>query len=761
MHVKSSGVGSWVLTLALVGCTPNPASTGATPEPTPQQGADTGAEDLPAQPGDDEPAFVSTDLPTEPPNASSLMGRLSSGWRVVVDTDRGSLWLHDPLSSLEIEHPLEGEPDRLLTIGDEVFVALRVSGEVVRLRFHPEAEHVSDAIVEVGRRTLGAEPTDLAISPDRAHLYVTLSQQDEVLRLDPTDFTITARTRVPGQPRWVTVDATYALVATARDAHIVRIPIAGGDLQTWTPPTVQRFRDEGCPQRDLDARITGAPAVLDGVVYVPILLSDTQLGTDIHGFDAEGNRPSEGGGSFDTDAFHTGGFDTDGFDTDGFTGPDTGLSGPGQEPPEPIKDCEEPPDLPSPGGYGQPPVVRPDMPFGSRLGRFTPVLWPATTSDGFKDEPIRLSVQARRFDLFTATPELSARPTGHRALRDLAMSAAPGDVAVMRNEAGWDLLAVPHPGNGVVQILSPVAPTPDNDSKVRFHTVPRTVQDDSLLGVRALTVGEGEVFPSGVAEITMWSPTERRLHTDVLATPSAFSAMADERFAIDVHTEDPSARQPGPSPLPVDVQLGRRLFFSTVSDSMSIEGSGVSCGTCHMEGRDDGRTWSFLDMDRQTPSLAGRVSLTAPVAWAGDVLSVQEEIALTTNLRMGGSGVSIPAADAIAAYVDSTRLPKRPTLDANAVARGEALFERPDVACASCHSGSARTDNRTWAVLGFGTYTATPTLRGVGATAPYFHDGSAATLREVLLRARDGSMGNTGSLTDAELDDLEAYLMSL
>ena len=54
----------------------------------------------------------------------------------------------------------------------------------------------------------------------------------------------------------------------------------------------------------------------------------------------------------------------------------------------------------------------------------------------------------------------------------------------------------------------------------------------------------------------------------------------------------------------------------------------------------------------------------------------------------------------------------------------------------------------------------TPTLREVGQSAPYFHDGRYATLR-ALLTGSDGNMGHTNHRSSTELDALEAYLRSL
>ena len=50
----------------------------------------------------------------------------------------------------------------------------------------------------------------------------------------------------------------------------------------------------------------------------------------------------------------------------------------------------------------------------------------------------------------------------------------------------------------------------------------------------------------------------------------------------------------------------------------------------------------------------------------------------------------------------------------------------------------------------------TPSLRGIFATAPYFHDGSAATLREVMDR-----LPATQTLSSDDRDALVAYVETL
>jgi cytochrome c5 len=111
--------------------------------------------------------------------------------------------------------------------------------------------------------------------------------------------------------------------------------------------------------------------------------------------------------------------------------------------------------------------------------------------------------------------------------------------------------------------------------------------------------------------------------------------------------------------------------------------------------------------------------------------------------------------------------PDPTTFDAAAATRGAALFE---ASCATCHAGSSFTDapvlhaaaevgqDPVYATRGTtGSYRTTP-LRGVASHPPYFHDGSAATLADVVTRydthlALGLSAGDRG--------DLEAYLRSL
>jgi hypothetical protein len=86
-----------------------------------------------------------------------------------------------------------------------------------------------------------------------------------------------------------------------------------------------------------------------------------------------------------------------------------------------------------------------------------------------------------------------------------------------------------------------------------------------------------------------------------------------------------------------DAVRGRKLFFSARDPRMNTVG--ISCATCHVEGREDGHTWNFTEGPRQTPLLAGRkLSKTAPYHWGGEFPDFVAFASHTIGKRMGGTG---------------------------------------------------------------------------------------------------------------------------
>jgi DNA-binding beta-propeller fold protein YncE/mono/diheme cytochrome c family protein len=223
--------------------------------------------------------------------------------------------------------------------------------------------------------------------------------------------------------------------------------------------------------------------------------------------------------------------------------------------------------------------------------------------------------------------------------------------------------------------------------------------------------------------------------------------------------------------LPRDASFGRKLFFDATNQQIAANGA-VSCGSCHPDGRTDGRTWQFVFGPRNTPQLGGGILDTAPFHWPGDVPTVPALNDMTVLPFMGGTGLPAESFDLVAAFIDTIR--PAPSIASvqdglnEQQLRGKAIFESDEASCTTCHGGSDFTDNASYNV---GTRSAfmtdidvfqTPVLHGLSRSAPYLHDGSALTLEDVVegVVAND-LMGNGSHLTVSERADLTAYLKTL
>jgi len=242
--------------------------------------------------------------------------------------------------------------------------------------------------------------------------------------------------------------------------------------------------------------------------------------------------------------------------------------------------------------------------------------------------------------------------------------------------------------------------------------------------------------------------------------------------------------------LPPQVLLGKQLFYDAKDERLASQ-EYLSCAACHNDGGHDGRVWDFTGFGeglRNTISLRGHGSGQGPLHWSGNFDEVQDfenqirSFAGGLGLISGGSPhppLGTPNSgrsadlDALAAYLQSLDThgdsPRRES-DGGltpAARAGERVFRAHD--CARCHGGPEFTLGASGNLPDVGTLKPSsgkrlggpltgldiPTLRGLWNTAPYLHDGSAATLGEaVAAHAQTAIPGN-------DLADLTAYLESI
>lgn len=226
----------------------------------------------------------------------------------------------------------------------------------------------------------------------------------------------------------------------------------------------------------------------------------------------------------------------------------------------------------------------------------------------------------------------------------------------------------------------------------------------------------------------------------------------------------PMARQLGAvlasSSRDTDAQLGAELFRRGQDGRLSTGGF-MACASCHPEGRTDGLSWRIEGHNLQTPLLAGRVMGTHPFKWDGKDHDLPTSLTNTIG-RLGGAGLTPTEIGQLQAFLTSLPQPVPPSEDLDAIARGQQLFDSAETGCRACHDGPQLADGMQHDLATNIGNVDTPSLIGLAHTAPYYHDGSARTLRALLTdKGSIHDMGETAHLGAQQLDDLIAYLESL
>ncbi len=308
------------------------------------------------------------------------------------------------------------------------------------------------------------------------------------------------------------------------------------------------------------------------------------------------------------------------------------------------------------------------------------------------------------------------------------------------------------------------------------------------------------------------------------AAPSGMVLSPDENtlWAHCVGTNDlaevalrPSARSEEADPTGVSARLkladdplgpggatGRKLFYASSDFPTS---GGLGCAGCHPEGRDDGHVWheaSFTTEDgdttnfvghaanipkeahakgyaRRTPMLAGRLYAKGPYGWHAESPTIVERELQGFGLHRWGAVPQTPRAELetrARALFDFLRrgLVPPPRTDEPLTAeqrRGQALFLSKQVGCAECHDPkTGYTTQKAYPLPllpladGFdedpNSRYKIPGLAFLAGRAPYFHDGSAASITEII--EQNGTrMGNTANLSPEDRAALVAFLRTL
>ncbi len=235
----------------------------------------------------------------------------------------------------------------------------------------------------------------------------------------------------------------------------------------------------------------------------------------------------------------------------------------------------------------------------------------------------------------------------------------------------------------------------------------------------------------------------------------------------------------GPAKLSV-LRYGEQTFYTA---RYSFQGQ-IGCANCHIDSTFDGLEWDLepdgFGRDIVDNRLIEDLKGTEPYKWNGGNPNLPTECGPRTEKYFWRSANydDLTLADLVTYMLSLPPRPNRWKLPGYeltpAQARGKVIFERTvdnfgnpiplQNRCSYCHSGPKGTDQKSFDV---GTRKPTddmsrfdtPQLTNIALTAPYLHDGSAATLEEIwTVFNPDDKHGRTNDLTKDELNDLIEYL---
>jgi mono/diheme cytochrome c family protein len=295
-------------------------------------------------------------------------------------------------------------------------------------------------------------------------------------------------------------------------------------------------------------------------------------------------------------------------------------------------------------------------------------------------------------------------------------------------------------------------------------------------GVAVAGRGNLVVSLGGVGEIALgpdeaggtWTRLKAgRRPTAVILSPDGKHAYVADTFGDAILVVDVAAKKLdgqialGPQPDLTASDRGERLFY----DARLSHDGWFSCHSCHSDGHttgllNDNLTDGSFDTPKRILSLLG-VGDTGPWAWNGSMPTLNSQIEKSIQSTMQGAKPSLKQVRDLAAFLKT--LPPPPPFggqDVAAVQRGKLVFASQS--CDTCHVPPTYTSPKTFDVglrdeAGNAAFNP-PSLRGVAQGGPYFHDGRAATLEDVLGRYRHQLKNE---LASRERQDLLHFLRSL
>ncbi|WP_416897587.1 MAG: hypothetical protein ACMVY4_19300 [Minwuia sp.] len=214
-------------------------------------------------------------------------------------------------------------------------------------------------------------------------------------------------------------------------------------------------------------------------------------------------------------------------------------------------------------------------------------------------------------------------------------------------------------------------------------------------------------------------------------------------------------------------RLGELVFRSPLTLGRDAARRGISCDTCHPNGATNVNFFVSGASDRpgnvdvshaafhyrqddglrnpvNIPSLRG-VRFTAPYGRDGRFPDLRQFSRNVIMIEFGGPAPPEWQLDAMTAYMHELSMP--PNERRFAAIPGLLAYNRH---CVQCHAGARDfAQGHRWDV-GTGGYFEAPSLIGLAETAPYLHDGSAATVRDAVLAHVDAMMAHPVSAEDLE-----------